>query len=265
MSVDYLAPLDLRAVEEKLNTSYIGRRVHYFRSVSSTNDVAKELAVAGAPEGTLVIADVQTAGRGRLGRMWLSPPNANLLMSLVFYPQLAPNQAQRLTMICSLAIIDALAQVTGLQAAVKWPNDVLLAGKKAAGILTEAGLHGEKLAYLIVGIGLNVNLWAEQLPEELRSISTSVAQELGHPIPREPLLCALLAAIESRYERLKAGEVPLAEWSARLATLGRRVRVSDSGGFLEGWAEGVDVDGALLLRLDDGTLRRILAGDVTLR
>jgi len=262
-----MEPLDIRQVEALLTTAYVGRSLAYHPLTDSTNRVAKELAGHGAPDGTLVIADAQSAGRGRLGRQWLSPPNTNLLMSLLFYPPLRPDQAQRMTMVCALAAADSVAQVTGLAPQLKWPNDLLLGGIKVGGILTELGLRGGELAYTVVGIGLNVNLAREQLPEELRPLATSVAQELGRPVSREALLAAFLQGVEVRYDRLKAGESPMQEWAARLATLGQWVQVSEAQGAwqAEGLAESVDEDGALWLRLADGERRRILAGDVTLR
>ena len=258
------APLDCARVKALLKTSYVGQNLVYYARIGSTNDIARDLAQARAAEGTLVIADEQTAGRGRLGRQWFSPPNSSLLMSLILYPPLAPSQAQRLTMICSLAIVNAIQEIAQLQAQIKWPNDLLLAGKKTGGILTELGLHGQSLAYTIVGIGLNVNVRAKQMPGFLRDIATSIAQVRRRPIAREPLLCAILEHVERRYDRLRQGETPAEEWAAHLATLGKWVRVSDPRETLEGWAEGVDEDGALFLRLADGSRRRLLAGDVTL-
>ncbi len=262
-----MQPLDVQRIEALLTTAYVGRALAYYPSIDSTNRVAGELAQQGTPDGTLAIADVQSAGRGRLGRQWLSPPNANLLMSLVFYPPLLPSQAQRMTMVCALAAADGIAQTTGLRVQLKWPNDLLAGGRKAGGILTELGLRGEALAYTVVGMGLNVNLRRDDLPAELRPIATSVALELGHAVPREPLLAAILQGVEARYERLKAGASPMEEWAARLATLGQRVQVSEAQDEwrVEGLAEAVDEDGALLLRLADGSQRRVLVGDVTLR
>jgi BirA family biotin operon repressor/biotin-[acetyl-CoA-carboxylase] ligase len=259
------APLDLELVKSSLRTAYLGPNIVYFQSIGSTNDVAQELAKQHAPEGTLVIADEQTAGRGRLGRAWLSPANHNLLMSLIFYPPLAASQAQRLTMLCSLAAADAIHAVAGLEVEIKWPNDLLLGARKTCGILTELGLARDSLAYAVVGIGLNVNLRAEQMPEELRSIATSLAEGQGGPVSREELLCAMLREIEARYERLKQGESPVREWASRLVTLGKPVQVSDAEESVTAWAEDVDEDGALLIRLSDGRRRRVLAGDVTLR
>ena len=266
-----LDELSVARIKSGLRTSLIGRHVVYCPSVGSTNDVAKELAEEGAPEGTLVIADEQTAGRGRLGRRWLAPKGSSLLMSLLFRPPLTPHQAGRLTMICSLAIADAIEEVTGLRTGLKWPNDILLGGRKAGGILTELGTTGERLDYAIVGVGLNVNLDVAQFPE-IAPTATSLSRELGQEVPRLELLWAILAEIEERYLRLRAeqpphagGYLPHEEWAARLVTLHQQVRVTTPQGVLEGWAEGVDADGALILLLPDGRRRRLLAGDVTLR
>jgi len=232
--------------------------------VGSTNDEAKRLAEDGAPEGTLVVADEQTAGRGRLQRTWWAPAGTALLMSLILRPDLAPHQAQRLTMLCSLAVCDAIAGTTGLVPAVKWPNDVLLRGRKVCGILTELGIKGTRLVYAVVGMGVNVNVNFGGAGE-LTLTATSLAQELGREVSRLELLRAILINIEERYTRLRAGESPHAEWAARLATLGQRVIVTTPTEQLSGIAEGVDADGALLLRDENGVLRPILAGDVTLR
>ncbi|MCD6554008.1 MAG: biotin--[acetyl-CoA-carboxylase] ligase [Anaerolineae bacterium] len=256
--------LTMEAITRELPTRLIGRRVVVYPRVGSTNDEAKRLAEDGAPEGTLVVADEQTAGRGRLQRTWWAPAGTALLMSLILRPDLAPHQAQRLTMLCSLAICDAIAGTTGLVPAVKWPNDVLLRGRKVCGILTELGIEGPRLAYAVVGMGVNVNVDFGGAGE-LTHTATSLAQELGREVSRLELLRAILINVEERYARLRAGESPHAEWAARLATLGQRVIVTTPTEQLSGIAEGVDADGALLLRDENGVLRHILAGDVTLR
>ena len=262
-----MIPLDLERIEASLHTDYVGRQIQYHARTGSTNAMAKVLASRHVPEGTVVIADLQDAGKGRLGRQWLSPANANLLLTLIFYPTLQPSQAQRLTMVCSLAAVDAVQDATGLRVRLKWPNDLLLGEKKMGGILTGLGLHADELAFAVVGMGLNVNMRRDDLPPELRQVATSLAQELGDSVDREDLLCALLGRIEERYDRLKAGETPVSEWAENLATLGEWVAVSELSGrlLLEGRAESVDENGALLVRLADGNLRRVLAGDVTLR
>jgi BirA family biotin operon repressor/biotin-[acetyl-CoA-carboxylase] ligase len=260
--------LSVESIEKGLTTAFMGRRVIYYRSIGSTNDVARELAAQGAPEGTLVIADEQTAGKGRLGRRWLAPPGTSLLMSLLFRPRsLAPSQAQRLTMICSLAVVEAIEALTGLSAAIKWPNDIVVQGKKAGGILTELGATSERLDHAVVGLGLNVNLdfGAAEPMGELAATATSLSQELGREVSRLALLWRILENVESRYQRLGAGELPHDEWASRLITLHNRVVVDTPQGVVEGWAEGVDADGALILRTDHGDRQRVLAGDVTLR
>jgi len=256
--------LTAETIRRGLTTRLIGRQVVVYPRIGSTNDEAKRLAEDGAPEGTLVVADEQTAGRGRLQRTWWAPAGTALLMSLILRPDLAPHQAQRLTMLCSLAICDAIAGTTGLVPAVKWPNDVLLRGRKVCGILTELGIEGPRLAYAVVGMGVNVNVDFGGAGE-LTHTATSLAQELGREVSRLELLRAILINVEERYARLRAGESPHAEWAARLATLGQRVIVTTPTEQLSGIAEGVDADGALLLRDENGVLRHILAGDVTLR
>jgi len=260
--------LSAESIAKGLTTAFMGRRVIYYRSVGSTNDVAKELAAQGAPEGTLVIADEQTAGKGRLGRCWLAPPGTSLLMSLLFRPDfLAPSQAQRLTMVCSLAVVEAIEVVTGLTAAIKWPNDIVVQGKKAGGILTELGATDEHLDYAIVGLGLNVNLdfGAVAAMRELAATATSLSQELGREVSRLTLLWKILENIEGRYRRLRAGELPHDEWASRLITLHHPIIADTLQGTVEGWAESVDADGALIVRVNGDVRQRILAGDVTLR
>jgi BirA family biotin operon repressor/biotin-[acetyl-CoA-carboxylase] ligase len=256
--------LTAEAITQGLSTSVIGQRVMVYSRIGSTNDEAKRLAEAGASEGTLVIADEQMTGRGRLQRTWWAPPGTALLMSLILRPDLAPHQAQRLTMLCSLAACDAIAETTGLAPAVKWPNDVLLDGRKVCGILTELGIEGTRLAYAVVGMGINVNVDFGGAGELART-ATSLAQELGREVSRLELLRAILTGIERWYARLRTGESPHAEWTTRLATLGQRVIVTTPTEQLSGVAEGVDADGGLLLRDGSGMLRCVLAGDVTLR
>jgi BirA family biotin operon repressor/biotin-[acetyl-CoA-carboxylase] ligase len=262
--------LTLPRVRALLTTRTFGRRLVVLPRTASTNDVAKEMAARGAPEGTVVLADEQTAGRGRLGRRWQAPPGTCLLCSLLFRPAMRPAQVPRLTMLCSLAGADAVASVAGVAVTLKWPNDLIVqsqisdpAYRKLAGVLTETGVVGERVGYAVVGMGINVNVTPEAL-STLGPDATSILAETGRPVDRALLLAALLAGVEARYGRLWAGESPHAEWVRRLATLGRRVEVQTAEGALVGLAEAVDEDGALLLRAPDGELHRLLAGDVTL-
>lgn len=273
--------LNAENIKRNLATCYVGQNVVCFASTDSTNRVAKELARNGAAEGTLVIADSQTGGRGRLNRQWLAPAGSSLLMSVIFRPQLTPLQTMRVTMVCSLAIADAIEELTALRVQLKWPNDIVIGGRKLAGILCELGLQANQLDFVVVGMGVNVNLdfqdELQQYPADnapdtaqasLRSLparSTSLSQELGQPLARLHLLRTLLPRIERRYDRLKAGWVPNDEWKQRLETLHRVVTVTNDQQRITGQAEDVDADGALLLRLPDGSVTRILAGDVTLR
>jgi len=260
-----LDPLSAEAIQAGLTTEFVGRNVLYLPEVGSTNDTARLLALEGAPEGSVVIADYQTSGRGRLARHWVAPAGSSLLLSLVFRPPLAPSQVQRLTMVCGLAVIEAVEAETGLRAALKWPNDLLVEGAKAGGILVELASTGSRVEFAIVGIGLNVNLDPTELPEELVMPATSLSHSLGREVGRASLVRALLTAIETRYVAMLEGHQPQGEWAQRLFTLGHHVSVVGAGSALEGVAEGVDADGALLVRCADGHLERILAGDVTLR
>jgi BirA family biotin operon repressor/biotin-[acetyl-CoA-carboxylase] ligase len=248
-----------------LGTAFVGQEVYSWPEIGSTNDEARRLARAGAPEGTLVIAEYQTAGRGRIERRWVAPPGSSLLLSLIFRPNLAPTQAHRLTMICGLAILEAVEATTGLAVGLKWPNDIVTGEAKLGGILAEIEVQGEALAFAVVGMGLNVNVDPADLPQDLLLPATSLAQLLGRAVPRLPLLQALLRAVERRLLALVAGYSPAEEWAARLVTLGREVAVSGAGPAFAGRAEGVTPDGALLVRRADGRLETVLAGDVTLR
>ena len=272
--------LDLPNIQAVLTTQVFGRDLVILPRTGSTNDVAKDLAAQGAPEGTTVVADEQTAGRGRMERRWLAPAGTCLLCSILFRPTLPPAHANQLTMLCSLAAADAVEQATELRVALKWPNDLIVQPptsnlqspnwKKLAGILTETGVMGEqvksqnwRVEYVIVGIGINVNVAPWDLPG-LALDATSILAETSREVERATLLAALLAGVEARYALLRAGESPRAEWAARLATLGQPVEAITSDGTLAGVAEAVDEDGALLLRTSDGKLYRFLAGDVTL-
>jgi BirA family biotin operon repressor/biotin-[acetyl-CoA-carboxylase] ligase len=264
---------DLPTIQTTLTTQVFGRNLLYLPSTGSTNDVAKGLAAQEAPEGMVVLADAQTAGRGRLSRRWFAPPDTCLLCSILFRPDLPPSQAQRLTMLCSLAAADAVEQVSGLRVTIKWPNDLIVRSRiphsksrdwrKLAGVLTETGVTGEQLDFVVVGIGVNVNVEPDVLPT-LAPDATSILAEVMRPTDRLPLLVTLLGGIERRYEALHAGEGPHREWASRLATLGQPVQVTTPKRTLTGVAESVDGDGALLLRTPDGQLHRLLAGDVTL-
>lgn len=259
MRQDDLSP---SALSRELKTKTIGRNVLYFPTIPSTMDIAKQAAKDGAAEGTVVITDHQTAGRGRLNREWLAPPGSSLLLSIILYPE--QQHLARLTMIACLAVAQSIEKVTGLKPAIKWPNDVLINGRKVSGILSEANLSGDSVSYAIVGIALNVNLDVTAIPE-IAETATSLRMELGRKVSRQKVLVALLNEFDSLYAALRRGEPIHLQWRQRLETLGRKVTVRCGDEVQQGYAESVDEEGNLLLRHDDGSLSTIAAGDVTLR
>jgi BirA family biotin operon repressor/biotin-[acetyl-CoA-carboxylase] ligase len=239
------------------------RRIEWRDELDSTQRLARELARGGADEGTTVIAERQTAGRGRLGRHWHSPPGLNLYCSVVLRPALGPAAVPRLALIAGLAVVDAVREVAGLAGALKWPNDVLLDGRKVAGILTEMEAEVERVHFVIAGIGVNVN--AADFPPDLAGKATSLRLAGGQPVDRAAFAAGLLAALEGRYRRfLAAGFAAMrSEWEACSALTGKEVRVTAPEGEVAGRVLGVDDDGALRLAGPRGELR-VVAGEVTL-
>jgi BirA family biotin operon repressor/biotin-[acetyl-CoA-carboxylase] ligase len=246
----------------RLKTSFVGQDVLYLPSVPSTMDAAKDVARRGCREGVIVIADEQTAGKGRLGRSWVTPTGSSIAVSVVLRPELS--QLSALTMIASLAVTRGIEQVTGLHPTIKWPNDVLINGKKICGILIDSELRGDKVDWAVMGIGINVNLEPSRFPE-IATVATSLSAELGREVSRLDVLCSFLTELEQLYIASRKGRPFYHEWRRRLETLGKQVRVTSGGIAEEGTAESVDRDGNLLLRRRDGSLTTIVAGDVTLR
>ena len=231
--------------------------------LDSTQRLARELARADVEEGTTVIAERQTAGRGRLGRQWHSPPGLNCYCSVVLRPSLPPGAVPSLALIAGLAVVDAVRGATGLAGALKWPNDVLLDGRKVAGVLTEMEAEVERVRFVIAGIGVNVN--ATAFPPELAAKATSLRLAAGRPVDRAAFTAGLLAALEGRYRRfLAAGFAAMrSEWEACSALTGKEVRVTAPEGEVAGQVLGVDDDGALRLAGPRGEVR-VVAGEVTL-
>ncbi len=253
--------LSATAITKNLGTRFVGQRTLYYPSLTSTMVVAKREAQLGASEGTVVIADEQTAGRGRLQRAWLAP-KGNVALSIILYPRV--DYLPSLIMLASLAVAHCIKTVTGLKPQIKWPNDVLINGKKACGILIESDVRGTTVHYAIIGIGINVNLRPADFPE-IQTIATSLSQELGRDVSRLAVTRSLLVEMEKLYLALAAGDSLYEEWRDTMVTLGQKVRVKTGETTCEGIAESVDRDGSLLLRQADGHLITIVAGDVTLR
>ena len=252
-------PLDVAALEGALQGLRLGAPLVYFPALPSTNTYAAQLAQEGTPEGTLVTTDDQSAGRGRIGRTWKSLPGRQLALSLVLRPAFPPHF---LVMASAVAVAEAIEEGTGLRAEIKWPNDVQITGRKVCGILIETSP-----GYTVLGIGVNVN-GSLSGDAELAAHATTLADASGHAIAREALAAALLRRLDALYGALKTGGDPdravLRDmWRARLITLGRRVTIAQQETTLVGDAEDVDADGALLLRLDDGTRRTVTWGDVS--
>jgi BirA family biotin operon repressor/biotin-[acetyl-CoA-carboxylase] ligase len=224
-------------------------------------DVAKKEAKAGAREGTVVVAEEQTTGRARLGRAWINPPGV-VAVSIILHPEMS--QLIRLTMVASLATSHCIEKATGLKTTIKWPNDVLVNGKKISGILTESALRGQSVDWAVIGIGINVNFDPKAYPE-IADIATSLSVELGKKVSELEVLLQLLSELEFFYSALRIGEPIYQQWQDKLETLGRVVQVKTGTDIEKGYAESVDEDGALILRRSDGSLARIVAGEVTLR
>ncbi len=263
---DLLTPEEVLA---GLTTRRLGRVVEYRAAVGSTNDLAKEMARQGAPEGLLVLAEQQTAGKGRLGRSWSTPPGVAIAMSLVLRPDLPPYAAPRITLAAAVAVAESVREVTGVAAGIKWPNDVQVAGRKLCGILTEMEADLDRVAFVVLGIGLNVTLRREQMDPSFRDTATSLALEGAPPVRRAALVQAILARFEAAYDALLGGRFDrvLDRWRALSVTLGQPVRVLGLDGqvTVEGVAEEVDADGALLVRDGAGRLHRVVSGEVSLR
>ncbi len=256
-------------VQPGLRTRRFGRQIEYRESVGSTNDLAKQLARSGAPEGLLVVADEQTTGKGRLGRSWCTPKGSAIAMSLLLRPPLPPYLAPRITLVAAVAVSDAVRAVTGLPASIKWPNDLQLHGRKFCGILTEMEAEIERVAFVVCGMGINVNLRRAEMPAEFRETATSLMEEAGRRVDRAPVIRETMARFEELYDELLAGRFDrvLDRWRTLSVTLGRPVRALSVTGapIVEGIAEDVDEEGALLIRLPGGGLQRVVAGEVSLR
>jgi BirA family biotin operon repressor/biotin-[acetyl-CoA-carboxylase] ligase len=245
-------------------TKVVGRDIQVFEQTTSTNDVAEKLARDGVKEGAVVFAESQTKGRGRLGRKWLSPTRKGLWFSVLLRPNLHPQETTQLTVISATALRRAIKTVAGLSAEIKWPNDLLLGGKKVAGILTEMSAEMDRVRHVILGIGVDVN--QEEFPPELRKIATSLKIVSGGEISRAELAVEMLRELDFDYARICAGKFSEVadEWESACATIGRNVTVHVGDRQFRGHAESLDDGGALLIRTEHGHLERIIGGDVTL-
>ena len=257
---DRLTSLELSPL---LSTHDLGQTVHFFESLPSTNERAFQLAQEGAEHGEVVVADQQTAGKGRRGRTWVSPPAVNLYFTAILRPDLPPQRAPELTLVAAVALAETLIEA-GAAASIKWPNDVQVGGKKVGGILLELSADSEVIHFVTLGMGINLNATAADFEGELAESATSLMEARGQRVPRALFTAALWTRLEHWLDlHAEMGFAPVrTRWKELSATLGAEVLVKTDRTELRGIAEDVDVSGALLVRREDGTLERVLAGDV---
>ncbi len=250
-------------IERYRTTAVLGTKIVYKDAVDSTNAYAFRLALGGEPEGTCVIAEEQTKGRGRLGRLWHSPAGRNLYMSVILRPAIHPSRVYPITFLSSLAVADTVAALTGESADLKWPNDVLLGGRKLCGTLLEISTEADMVRFVIVGIGLNVNLKEEEMSDDIRAKATSLLMATKKAYERVQVCGILLNTLEGYYSLLqREGEQAVCRlWEERARIKGKHLEINQMGERYSGIAEGVDRDGAVLLNMN-GVVKRIVAGDV---
>jgi len=246
-------------------TDFIRQKTHYFTEVTSTNDVAKELVASGAEEGIVVIAEVQTCGRGRLGRGWLSP-KGGIWFSVVLRPKVKAKDVFKITFLTAVAVAKTIRKTFKLNAEIEWPNDVLINGKKVCGILTETSIRGEAIDSVIVGVGINANVDINFFPKHLRKTVTTLAAEVKREVDREKFMHVLLEELEAYYKMFKENNFDsiLGEWKQLNRLFGSNVEVVNLNEKIRGEAVNVDQNGALVIRLADGTTKKIFSGNVTL-
>ena len=253
----------------RLTTDWAGRTLHYFNETGSTNIDAKRYAEEGEPHGTTVVANMQSAGRGRRGRLWQSPAGSAIYMTILLKPQFVPDKASMLTLVMALSVADAIVEATGLDAGIKWPNDIVVNKKKVCGILTEMNAELDYIQYVVIGVGINVNNnSSEEFPEEIRQTATSLKIELGMQISRAALLERVLAHFEKNYDIFTKTldlSALMEAYDARLLNLNAEVRVLDPKGEYTGVARGINPAGELLVEKENGEVVPVYAGEVSVR
>ncbi|MBA7548755.1 Bifunctional ligase/repressor BirA [subsurface metagenome] len=260
---DILLPQE---IQRGLSTSYIGKEIYYFPELKSTNIIAKEKALHGAEginEGTLIIAERQSAGKGRLGREWFSPAGG-IWFSIILYPQLSPSYISRITLMTAVAAVKAIKICTQIKSQIKWPNDILINEKKVCGILTEMSAELDIINWVVVGIGVNVNIKQQEFPEDIRERTTSLKEVSGKKVLRVKLAQVFLQEFEKYYEILKRREFSfiLKEWKLYSHTLGKKIRVDTGERIISGEAVDINEEGVLILKKEDGELIEIISGTI---
>ncbi|WP_349407550.1 biotin--[acetyl-CoA-carboxylase] ligase [Pseudalkalibacillus sp. SCS-8] len=253
-------------IKHQLKTEKFGHTIYYESQVTSTQELAHKHALDGTEEGSIVIADEQVSGKGRLGRAWHSPKGSGIWMSIILRPNIPPQKSPQLTLLAAVSVVQGIEEVTGLNGQIKWPNDILIDGKKVVGILTELQAEADRINSVIVGIGINVNTPREAFPEEIANTATSLKVEAGEEIERAKLVRAILEKMEKLYLLyLEHGFAPIKLlWEGSAASLGKRVRVRTITGVLFGRAQGITEEGVLLVEDDEGTVHRVYSADIEL-
>lgn len=264
-SPDSLLPVELKSM---LKTEFLGHHMEYLQQVDSTNVYAKKIAENRFQNGTVVLAEEQARGKGRLGRQWISPKGKGIFMSLMLKPKIAPSEAAKITLLTACAVSKAIEETCGISVQIKWPNDIVVKGKKLCGILTEMGAEMDEINYLIVGIGINVNLEQQELPEELWPIATSLQIEKGEKLDRKRLAASVLNYFEDYYKLFtETGSIAafIKEYKAKCVVMGKEVKILSSTMEMQGTVTDISEEGQLILELPDGSIREIISGEVSLR
>jgi BirA family biotin operon repressor/biotin-[acetyl-CoA-carboxylase] ligase len=263
-SPDLLVPSEVKPL---LKTKWIGKTIHHFDTLDSTNAKAYQLALDGAQEGEVVIAESQEKGKGRLGRQWFSPPFLNLYLSVILRPNISPHQASLITLMAAVATADAIREFSGLRPLIKWPNDILLRDRKVAGLLNEIHSEMDCIHFVILGIGVNLNMDEKAFSKEIQAVATSLRIEMGQTVSRKVFLQFFLQELERWYSIFinEGSAAILKAWRDWADLKGRGIKITSFGETLAGTAIDVDSDGALILETEDGKRRRVVAGDVEYR
>lgn len=258
--------ISVQEVQSQLSTIAFGQEMYFFDEIDSTNNYIKKIAENGASHGSLAIAECQTGGKGRRGRVWKSPKGSGIWMSYLLRPTIPPYSASMLTLVAGLAVAKVLSEVSGMEAKIKWPNDIVINSRKVCGILTEMSADPDMINYVVVGIGINVN--TKEFPEDIAQTATSLRIEMGSQANRSSIIAKICKVFENYYEKFcRTCDMTelIDEYNKHLVNVDREVRISELDGEYTGVAKGIDKDGQLLVEMSDGSVKAVFAGEVSVR